>query len=117
MGKHVAAYISAGMKLNDLELSYLGLKSPGVRRAVYRAASKGPGKIVCAGAAGLIVPGHGVSERLPAELKSIIRDNPALDLVVAPSGIEAGEIAMLVKSRILEAERSGTSLKGMLRGL
>jgi hypothetical protein len=107
MGQQVAAHISAGLGLDNLELSYLSLKSPGVRQAVYKAALKGPGKIICAGAAGLMVPGHGVSESLSSGLKGIIRDNPALDLTLAPSGIEAGEIAMLIR-RSLEHAFNGS---------
>jgi hypothetical protein len=108
LGRQVAAQVSSGLSLDNLELSYLSLKSPGVRQAVYKAALKGPRKIICAGAAGLMLPGHGVSESLPAELKNIIRDNPALDLVQAAPGIEAGDVAMLVR-RSLEHAFKGFS--------
>ena len=103
MGRQVAARIATGLCPDSLELSYLSLKSPGVRQAVYKTALKGPGKIICAGAAGLMVPGHGVSESLPSELKGIIRDNPALDLMLASPGIGAGEMAMIIRRSLEHA--------------
>jgi sirohydrochlorin cobaltochelatase len=109
MGRQVSGLISTGMELENLELSYLSLKSPGIRQAVYKAAMKGPGKIICAGAAGLMVPGHGMSESLPHELKGIVRDNPALDLVLAPPGIGAGKIALLIRKSLEYAFRGSCS--------
>ena len=103
LGRQVAVHLSSGLGLDNLELSYLGLKMPGIRQAVYRAAMKGPGKIICAGAAGLMMPGHGASESLPSELKNIIRDNPALDLVLAAPGMEAGDVARLVRRSLEHA--------------
>jgi len=111
MGRCVAARVSAGLGLDNLELSYLSLKSPGVRQAVYKAATRGPGKIICAGAAGLMMPGHGVSESMPSELKGVILDNPALDLTLAPSDIEVSDIAMLIR-RSLECAFTGSSVAG-----
>jgi hypothetical protein len=102
-GRQVAARISTGLGLDSLELSYLNLKSPGIRQAVYKTALKGPGKIICAGAAGLMLPGHGISESLPSELRGIIRDNPALDLTLASPGIGAGEMAMLIRRSLEHA--------------
>ncbi len=107
MGRHVAAHVSSGLGLDNLELSYLSLKSPGIRQAVYKAAIRGPGKIICAGASGLIMPGHGASEGMLSELKGVILDNPALDLTLAPSDIEAGEIGLLI-TRSLEHAFTGS---------
>ncbi len=103
MGRSIASLLSSGLKPNYLELSYLGLKSPGVRQAVYRAASRGSGRIVCAGAAGLMIPCHGASVTLPYELKTIMRDNPALDMTLVPAALDAGEIAALLRRSLAYA--------------
>lgn len=114
MGQYVAARLSSGLGLDNLELSYLSLKSPDVRKAVYRAAVKGPGKIICAGAAGLMLPGYGISGSMRSELKGIILDNPALNLMLAPSGIGAGEVAAMVR-RSLEYAFTGSCRPGEAR--
>ncbi len=103
MGRQVAGRISSCLCLENLELSYLGLKSPGVRQAVYRSALKGPGRIICAGASGLMMPGYGILESLSRELKGIVRDNPALDLTLAPSDIGADDIATLIRKSLKHA--------------
>ncbi len=96
MGMDIAFHLSSRLKLSHLELSYLRLKTPGIRQAIYRTASSGSHKVICAGASGLLVPGHGTSMHLPAELKKVMRDNPALDVTLAQPGISVKEAARLV---------------------
>ncbi len=97
MGLSIAYHLSSALKMNHLELSYLRLKTPGIRQAIYRTASRGSHKIICVGASGLMIPGHGFDRHLPAEIKKVMRDNPALDLTLAQPGINTKDAARLVQ--------------------
>lgn len=115
MGLFIAYHLLSRMKPDHLELSYLSLRSPGVRQAIYRTASRGSQRIICVGAAGLMMPGHGAVESLPAELKKVMKDNPALDLFVSQPGLEAGDIAALVRQS-LEFAFNGLEGRGKMPG-
>lgn len=99
-GLYIAYHLLSRLKPDHLELSYLSLRSPGIRQAIYRTASRGARRIICAGAAGLMLPGHGATESLPAELTKVIRDNPALDLVIAGPALDGDDIARIVRQSL-----------------
>ncbi|BAI61086.1 hypothetical protein MCP_1014 [Methanocella paludicola SANAE] len=99
-GLHIAYHLLSRMKPGHLELSYLSMRSPGIRQSIYRTASRGASRIICAGAAGLMLPGHGASEGIPAELKKVLRDNPALDLVIASPTLEGEDVARLTQQSL-----------------
>lgn len=103
MGMHLASSLSRSIKLNHVELSYLSFKSPGIRQAIYRAASNGSHTIVCMGAAGLMVPDQGASQFIQSELKKVIWDNPALDLIYVPSGIAASDASAMIRRSVWHA--------------
>jgi sirohydrochlorin ferrochelatase len=99
-GLLIARHLLSRMKPGHLELSYLGLRHPGIRQAIYRAASRGAGRIVCTGAAGLMLPGHGALESLPAEMKKVVRDNPAIQLLIAEPRLTDRDVAEIVKQSL-----------------
>lgn len=99
-GLHIAYHLLSRLKPGHLELSFLSMRSPGIRQAIYRAVSRGTGRIICTGAAGLMLPCHGASESIPAELIKVLRDNPALDLVIANPAIDGEDVARLTQQSL-----------------
>jgi sirohydrochlorin ferrochelatase len=99
-GLHIVYHLLSRLKPGHLELSFLSMRSPGIRQAIYRATSRGAGRIICTGAAGLMLPGHGASESIPAELKKVLRDNPALDLVIASPALDGDDVARLIQQSL-----------------
>ena len=99
-GLFISYHLLSRLKPEHLELSHLGLRSPGLRQSIYRTAARGARRIICSGAAGLMLPGHGPSDRLPDELHKVIRDNPALDLVMASPALDGEDIARIVRQSL-----------------
>ncbi len=114
-GLHIAYHLLSRLKPGHLELSFLSMRSPGIRQAIYRTASRGAARIICTGAAGLMLPGHGTSESIPAELKKVFMDNPALDLVIAGPALDGEDVARLTRQS-LEFTLYGRACKGKLPG-
>ncbi|HTY89848.1 MAG TPA: hypothetical protein VMC84_01600 [Methanocella sp.] len=99
-GLHIAYHLLSRMKPDHLELSYLSLRSPGIRQAVYRTAARGARRIICAGASGLMLPGYGADKILPLELNKVFRDNPALDLLATEPAIDSVDIVRIVQQSL-----------------
>jgi hypothetical protein len=76
----LASSMSSQMGVKGLELSYLMSGGHDIEHAITSACEKAPGTIVCAGAAGLMMPGHGTREQVPGELLRVQRKNPLVDI-------------------------------------
>lgn len=103
LSRQVASYISANLGPDSVELAYLGFKRPDIREALYRMISNGSRVAVCAGAAGLMLPGHAAFEHVPMAIKKVTRDNAGLEVIYALPGIDYSTVANMIIRSILHA--------------
>lgn len=100
LSDQIASTVDKQLDLNGIELSYLSCRRPAVKQAIAQTTAKGSRNIICAGAAGLMAPAHSTSEHLPGEIKRVIWDNPALDIVYAEPCIKVEDAALLTQRSI-----------------
>ena len=86
--------------LNGIEISYLKPGQPGILQVIASAAAKSSRTIVCAGAAGLMIPGHGTLEHVPGELRQVLHDSPALDIKYTGPWLDTDMAASIVQQSI-----------------
>lgn len=94
----IAASMAGSIK--EIEISYLKPAQPGIVQAIANAAAKSPRRIICAGAAGLMIPGHGTLERVPGELRSALHHSPALDIKYTGPWLDTDMAASIVQHSI-----------------
>ena len=76
----MASSVASLIGLKKIKISYLRSGLPDIRRVIANASEKATGTIVCAGAAGLMMPGHNTLELFPGELDRIRQNSPASDI-------------------------------------
>ena len=89
--------------INGIEVSYLKPGRPDMGEVIASTATKCPGTIVCAGAAGLMIPSHNTLEHVPGELRRVVQDRPALDIKYTGPWLDADMAAGIVQRSIEHA--------------
>jgi len=96
MFSHSIASSIAGC-LNGIEVSYPRPVRPDIGQTIASMAAKGSRAIVCMGAAGLMMPGHGTLEHVPGELRMVLQDHPSLDIRYTGPWLDANMAADIVQ--------------------
>lgn len=96
----IVSVLSRTMPGTPAELAFLGLKAPGIRKAVYRTVRKGSRTTICIGAGGLMLPGSGASLQIPSALCDIKADNPGMNLIFASHGFNHHTVSDLIMTSI-----------------
>ncbi len=86
-----------------IEISYLKPGQPDIMQAITSAAAKGSQTIICAGVAGLMIPGHGTLEHVPRELLRVQHESPALDIKYTGPWLDTDMAAGIVQHSIEQA--------------
>jgi hypothetical protein len=97
LSRSMAASMSRQVRLKGIEVSYLGSGRPDIGQAIASTAEKGSRTIVCAGAAGLMMPCHGALEHLPGELCRIRQNSPGLDIKYTGPCLDVDKVASVIQ--------------------